>query len=559
MDTATRNGPHTEIDTGAIVTIVDYLTNPRESRSITQIASNTALPKQDVKTALGALKEAAIVKSSGQGTRQKWWIDLELELPVELPEHLRPASEATDKAAADDDANEADGPADDTAVHRTEDEPTIEEDHPEIPPAEHESAEGSGESEDGNAPAIETDDNQAADEVLPDQADAEAPEPEPGEVDASTVEPPVRKSTGVIDPELAFPFHMLPVAEAAEGVTVGHLVGLTGMNSTRILKALWGMRQIGAAASTAPFHPGRGEWRRSPGAVLEQLAQIRMADTPARVACPDCGHDAALRHTAEAPHQTVATFDPESPAPEDLFDRDTHGREPQIMFCAMVLAGLGDAFPVELAIETGYDEATVLRALWALRACRLVECTEVQRPTGGRWEANASTTEGAPYARLADAPDALGCATCGHSLGTRSGTGAGKGAKGISREFTGDGGKPLPDGSLDAMIKAWAAAVVRGDCAEEQATCAGMRRLLSDQADAGVLQCWLEAWAESNPADPHARLVSQIKASLAEDNRPRSASAVKNALERVGKQKFSPILRVAGPVLTFRAKTSSAS
>jgi len=195
-----------------------------------------------------------------------------------------------------------------------------------------------------------------------------------------------------------------------------------------------------------------------------------------------------------------------------------------------------------------------LRALWALRACHLVECTEVHRPSGGTWQATERTLDGAPHARLADAPDALGCSTCGQSLGTRNG--GGKATKGVSRELTRDGKKPLPDGSLDAMIKAWAAAVVRGDCAEEQATCAGMRRLLSDQADAGALQTWLEAWAEANPADAHARLVGAITSSLAEGNRPRSASAVKNALERIGKQKFSPILRVAGPVLTFRAKTS---
>lgn len=573
MDAKSTTDTSNDIDTAAVAKVIDHFERTRDAWSVDVIAEETGLMKPDAKAALDALKAAAIVKTSGRGKYQKWYIDPELAIPVELPEYLRPLAdtenepgtagqdgekvEAGQESAGDTAGGGNDADSDDNVLS----EPGVEGiDEAETAAAETDTESGTGSENLGDDPAdIDTAEPETADIDLAEDADSAADADEDGTtpegVSASTIEPAAGRSTGIVDTELAFPFHMLPVAEAAEGATVGDLYRLTGMSTTRILKALWGMRQIGAADSTAPFHPSRGEWRRNPGAVLEQLTVIRMTDMPPRVTCPDCGHEAALRYNADAQQQTVATFDPEAPAPEGLFERDTYAREPQIMFCAMVLCGLGDAVPVELATETGYDEATVLRSLWALRACRLVECTEVQRPTGGRWRATESTIDGAPYAHLTDAPDALGCATCGHSLGARSGNG-GKATAGVSRERTGDGGKPLPDGSLDAMIKAWAAAVVRGDCAEEQVTCAGLRRLLSDQADAGVLQTWLEAWAEANPADPHARLAGAITTSLAAGNRPRSASAVKNALERIGKQKFSPILRVAGPVLTFRAKTS---
>lgn len=577
MGTATRTGTNAEIDTDAVAKVIDYLSNPYESRSIDEIATAAGLTEPDAKAVLNALKTAKIMKVSGRGKSTKWYIDPDLARPVDLPAHLRPVGEAQAEPETDDEATMDNGTGEEPAGLLADDESAAEAALPEtdpdgdeaggiaeteVPAVEATDAEGDAEPgtdrDDGVAGDTDSGEAEPADPVAPEDNDLDADDSgtEAERFSASTVEPAVRKSSGVIDPEAAFPFHMLPVAEAEEGATVGDLHRLTGMPPTRILKALWGMRQIGAAVSTAPFHPSRGEWRRASGAVLEQLATIRMADMPSRVVCPDCGHDTALRYVADARQQTVAAFDPEAPAPEGLFDRDAHDREPQVMFCAMMLCQLGEAVPVELAVETGHDEATVLRALWALRACRLVECTEVHRPTGGTWQATEQTLEGAPYARLADAPDALGCATCGHSLGARNGNGGGKGMKGVSRETTGDGGKPLPDGSLDAMIKAWATAVRNGECAEEQATCAGMRRLLAEQADAGALQRWLDAWSEANPADEHARLVPQIKTSLAEGNRPRSASAVKNALERIGKQKFSPIVRVAGPVLTFRAKTS---
>ena len=108
MDTATKTETNTEIDTNTIAKVVEYLDiAPRESRSTADIASNTGMTKLDVKAALAALKDVAIVKSSGRGAHLKWWIDLEVASPVALPGHLRPNRETASEATPGDDATAA--------------------------------------------------------------------------------------------------------------------------------------------------------------------------------------------------------------------------------------------------------------------------------------------------------------------------------------------------------------------------------------------------------------------------------------------------------------------
>ena len=264
-----------------------------------------------------------------------------------------------------------------------------------------------------------------------------------------------------------------------------------------------------------------------------------MANAPRRVTCPDCGHDGALNYKADK-GSAVRTFDPDAPAPEGFEQRigqEGHRRNPVVMFCAMALHYIGmEMTAAQVADFTGHTEPVVLQALWAMRVCRIVECTDVRRANGGAWKATDATFKRPEWVRLTDAPDALGCATCGQAVGTRSvssGNAGGKATKGVSRSQTHDGGEPLPMGSLPIMIQAWAIHAPGLEPAGEgdDPTVRTPTKLLGDLQSAcgsGRMVDWLAAWAESHPQD--APKIGAASEAIAKGGHPRSSGAVKNAL-----------------------------
>lgn len=487
-----------------MATIIEWLDKEdtdRAGRVVAQIAKGTGLKREDVREVLTALQEAGQVVSEGKGATQQWRLDL----------HPAPTLDVIGTDSAEADAIEADTVAD----HGDENEDEV-----------------IAEDETGSSAETEEEEPGFSDENQDDTAT-------PGL--GSAASPPVQPSFqfGAIDLEVLCVFNMLPAHEADSGIDIGYLAKLTGgaMTPTRIAKALWGMREVGVARSTAPWRPDRGRWQLTEAANMDDLRQVVMSRIPRRVTCPDCGHDAALNYKQDTTGP-VKPFDPDAPAPARLTERSTnpdHRRDPAIMFVAMVLDQEGEQLTAErIAAFTGHGSGVVLQALWALRACRFVECSDVHRPDGGVWKATEDTLDNAHLAQFGDAPAAIGCATCGQAIATRGVRSAGgKATKGVPRKETNDGGTPLPIGSLPVLIKAWAAQAPSLVPTKENDDPAARTptRLLGDLQEAcrsGAMLDWLRAWAERHPED--AEKAEKAGAAIVQGSHPRSAGAVKNVL-----------------------------
>jgi hypothetical protein len=586
-----------EINYAAIAAIVDYLSEPREARTVKEIGTAVAAPVEEVKDCLKALKEADIVKSAGRGSNMKWFIMLDIELPVHLPDHLRepaPSLEAAESATDTD----ASGPAshNGTAEHSEDaaappDTDTADEDQPATAPdaespAEAEPAppvsqdeprstdDGSpasvqdlagGDSRDDESVDKEPDDTEDVDATAAAETDEDAEDAERDEEDSGavgdqewTVGKPLERgksSFGMIDLEVMSVFNLLPAPDADSGVDMAYLGRYLGaaMSTTRITKALWIMWQNGIAQACGLFRPDRGEWKLAEGAQLDDLKQVSMTKAPRRVTCPACGHDTALNYKQGATGP-VRPFDPDAPAPDGLDDRSSQpgfGRCPEVMFCAMVLDQGDPMRAEEIAEFTGHQLPVVLQALWAMRACRIVECSEVHRPGGGLWRASESTIERAHLVRLTDAPSALGCATCGQSITTRTGNpgaarAGGKATKGVPRPNTHDGGTALPNGSLGRMIRAWAPFAPglepSGPGLDPTVHTPGsLFKVLRDACESGAMFDWLADLAERFPEE--AEKIGQVTTAIGTDARPRSSGAVKNALVELAAADGVPIER----------------
>ncbi|WP_156926125.1 hypothetical protein [Glycomyces arizonensis] len=480
-----------------MATIIEWLDKndtDHTGRVVAQIAKGTELKREDVREVLTTLQEAGQVVSEGKGATQRWRLDL----------HPAPALDAieTGSAAADDIE------VDTVAGHGDEDESIAE-------------TEALSEEE-----ALDCSDESQDDTAVPGRGST-----------ASQTSPSFQ--FGAIDLEVLCVFNMLPTHDADSGIDIGYLVRLTGgaMTATRITKALWGMRQAGLAQSTAPWRPDRGQWRLTEEANMDDLRQVVMSQMPRRVTCPDCGHDAALNYK-QGTVGPVKPFDPDAPVPARLTERSTdpgHRRDPVIMFVAMVLDQEGEQLTAErVAAFTGHSSGVVLQALWALRACRFVECSDLHRPDGGTWKATEGTLDNAPLAQLGDAPAAIGCAACGQAIATRGGRSTGgKATKGVPRKETNDGGTPLPIGSLPLMIKAWAlqAPSLVPTKENDDPAVRTPTRLLGDLQEAcrsGAMLDWLTTWAERCPEDTE--MADKASEAIARGSHPRSAGAVKNVL-----------------------------
>lgn len=486
-------------DTVKVIEWLDKEDTKGNGRVVAQISKGTGLKREVVRDVLTALHRDGLATSEGKGATERWRLDLTKTM-ASAGNNIE--AEAASSAA---DRNESTEPEADSG---TEPEP----------------------------PVTEADDT------------------------AEVASAPVRPS-GPIDPEAGFVFNMVPVDSADSGITVGEIVRMTGLKPIRVLKALWGMRRLGLAASTAPFAPDRGRWKLTAGAALPDLGALRMSDAPTRVVCPDCGHDSALTYRPDARGTDVKLFDPEAPAPADFEYRSetAQQRRPEIMFVAMVLDAEEDGplAAAQLAAFTGYSEAIVLRALWALRACRLVECSDIHRPDGGRWRSTEHTLGSAHLVRLDDAPEAIGCPTCGRGIATRGGgTGGGK-TKGVSRAVTHDGLAPLPNGALTLMVSAWALAAPsiepagHGDDPTVR-TPSGVFKYIVAACQNGAMEEWLAAWAEAHPES--AGTISMLSTALKEGQRPRSPGAVKNTLARLALA-GDVVERVQGaPYETYRSR-----
>lgn len=557
-----------EHDYDAIARIVDYLSDPRESRSINDITAAAGLAKPDAKAALDALKEAKIVKVSGSNRYQKWYLDLDLDLPIELPPHLRAETEPaattppTDAAATDgtepdtatgtdsEEAAPGNGEEPGSKAAAAADEAPAEPVEGDAVSDDHDEKEDQGA---GEAGPVERDDAERSEQEGNEQGAVSEAETDGGEAatpdgdDHSTwtVGGPLERRKdakfGLIDLEAMSVFHLLPAHDADSGVDMVYLDRMlgAGMSTTRIVKALWLMWEHGIAQAKGLWRPDRGEWKLTEGAQLEDLKAFAMSNAPRRVTCPDCGHDGALNYKP-GKAGALQAFDPEAPAPEGFAERgdqDGHHRDPVVMFCALFLHSTGIAMGAKgIADFAGYHEPVVLRALWAMRACRIVECTNVRRTDGGDWKATETTFKLAPLAALTDAPETMGCGTCGQAIGTRgigSGKAGGKATKGVSRAQTHDGGEPLPQGSLPIMIQAWAIHAPNLEPAHEgdDPTVRTPTKLLGDLQAAcgsGRMVDWLAAWAELQPKDT--AKVGAASEAIAKGGHPRSSGAVKNAL-----------------------------
>ncbi|WP_156037320.1 hypothetical protein [Glycomyces tenuis] len=529
--------------TAKIIEWLDKEDTKGNGRVVAQIAKGTGLKREVVRDVLTALQRDGLATSEGKGATERWRLDLTKATTTAAN------GSATETVNSDADSDESTEPesTDKEAQTGVDGEGDIGQTREDGEPAETSAA--LNEPDPGSTEANATDDG----EEVKDQNTSSATEPEPDSDDESGTDPespvaqtddtaevasaPVRPS-GPIDPEAGFVFNMVPVDSADSGITVGEIVRMTGLKPIRVLKALWGMRMLGLASSTAPFAPDRGRWQLTAGAALPNLGALRMSDAPTRVVCPDCGHDAALTYRPDARGADVKPFDPEAPAPENFEYRSeaAQQRRPEIMFAAMVLDAEGEQLTaVQLAAFTGHPEATVLRALWALRACRLIECTDVHRPDGGRWRSTDHTLDSAHLVRLDDAPEAIGCPTCGQGIATRSAGGGGK-TKGVSRAATHDGLPPLPNGALALMVSAWALAAPglepagQGDDPTVR-TPSGVFKDIATACQNGAMEEWLAAWAETH-AD-WAEAVSLLSSALKEGQRPRSPGAVKNTLARL--------------------------
>lgn len=605
-----------EINYVAIAAIVDYLSEPRDARSVKEIGAAVAAPVEEVKECLKALKEADIVKSAGRGPHTKWFILLDLELPVHLPDHLREPDHSPEAAESvtDPDASEpashngttehgegaAAQPDTDTAE---DDQPATAADVSEAPadaePAPPVSQDEPASTDDGNHESDEdlagvaARDDASVDEEPDDPKDDDATSAAETDEDAEDAERDNEEESGVvgdqawtvgkalergnfnfgmIDLEVMSVFNLLPAPDADSGVDMAYLARYLGaaMSTTRIVKALWIMWQNGIAQACGLFRPDRGEWKLAEGAQLEDLKQVSMTKAPRRVTCPACGHDAALNYKQGA-SGPVRPFDPEAPAPEGLDDRSSQPgfqRCPEVMFCAMVLDQGDPMRAEEIAEFTGHQLAVVLQALWAMRACRIVECSEVHRPDGGLWRATESTIERAHLVRLTDAPSALGCATCGQSITTRTGNpgaarAGGKATKGVPRPNTHDGGTALPNGSLGRMIRAWAPFApslepARPGMDPTVHTPTSLFKVLQDACESEAMFDWLADLAERFPGE--AEKIGKVATAIATDARPRSSGAVKNALVELAAADGVPIERVwDAKVETYRSTAGPAT
>jgi hypothetical protein len=601
-----------EINYAAIAAIVDYLSEPREARSVKEIGAAVAAPVEEVKDCLKALKEADIVKSAGRGSHMKWFIVLDIELPVHLPDHLREPASSSEAAGSvtDADASETadhngttehsedvvaqadtDTAEDQSATAADAEAPADAEPEPPVSQDEPASADdGSHESDQDHAGVAALDDepvDEEPDETEDDEPTAAAETDEDAERDdeeegsgalgdqewtVGGLLNPGGVSFGMIDLEVMSVYNLLPVHDADSGVDMNYLVRFLGaaMNTTRITKALWIMWEAGIAQARGLWRPDRGEWKLTSQARLENLKNVSMTKAPRRVTCPACDHDTALNYKP-VPSGPVRPFDPDAPAPEGLEDRSSQPsfqRCPEVMFCAMVL-DQGDPMRAEdIAEFTGHQLPVVLQALWAMRACRIVECSEVHRPNGGLWRAGESTIERAHLVRLTDAPSALGCATCGQSITTRTGNpgaarAGGKATKGVPRPNTHDGGTPLPNGSLGRMIRAWVPYAPslepsRPGLDPTVHTPTSMLNVLRDACESGAMFDWLADLAERFPEE--AEKIGAVTEAIATDARPRSSGAVKNALVELAAADGVPIERDwKAKVETYRLTSESAT
>lgn len=531
-------------DTAKIIEWLDKEDTQGNGRVVAQIAKGTGLTREVVRDVLTALHRDGLATSEGKGATERWRLDLTKAMaPAENGSGTETASSAADPdesaepAATDKETTSASADGEEESGQTRKDE-----DPADASAALHAPETGSTEVN-ATVNGEEGDEQEAplATEPEPDSEDSGAePEPPVAQTDdtGEVVSAPVRPS-GPIDPEAGFVFNMVPVDSADSGITVGEIVRMTGLKPIRVLKALWGMRMLGMTSSTAPFAPDRGRWKLTAGAALPNLGALRMSDAPTRVVCPDCGHDSALTYRPDARGTDVKPFDPEAPAPANFEYRSEamQQRRPEIMFAAMVLDAEGEQLTAaQLAAFTGYSEATVLRALWALRACRLVECSDVHRPDGGRWRSTEHTLDSAHLVRLDDAPEAIGCPTCGQGIATRGGgTGGGK-TKGVSRAVTHDGLPPLPNGALTLMVSAWALAAPSlepagpGDDPTVR-TPGGVFKDIAAACQNGAMEEWLATWAETHTDS--VETISMLSSSLKEGQRPRSPGAVKNTLTRL--------------------------
>ncbi|WP_335986624.1 hypothetical protein [Glycomyces sp. MUSA5-2] len=591
----------TEYDPAAITAVINCLSEPRDSKKVDEIATSTALPETDVKSILAVLKEEQILKHTGRGKNIQWFINRDLALPVELPEHLlgATADDSTDAEAAGSDAAEdagieenapaaglasADGSEDDGSNLEQDGDPESpgsdplenEETAPEPPDAEatreceaatdNDVAEGDQAVESGRGADTQTASTGVAEEEPGDEEFADA------DLEWTTGGPLQEPSSmGGSDLEVMMVFNCLPPHGADTSVDLPYLLRLVGtaMRSIRIVKALWLMWEHGVAEASGNWRADRGQWRQAPGATHRHLVGIHMSKAPRRVVCPDCGDDAVLQYEHGAA-SAVKPFDPDTPAPAGLAERaeqDAHARSPEIMFAAMLLDH-GDPMDAKAIAEyTGFRLPVVLQGLWAMRACRIVECSHIRRPDGGMWRATEHTLDQAHLVRPSDSPSMLGCATCGRTLAGRQIAGGAptegkKKVKGEPRANTHDEGVPLPPKALRVMILAWANAAPAGwemEAGKDPAvrTPGGLLNVLVRACQGGEMLDWLATWVENHLEDEEK--VAETSEAISETDPtkraiPRSAGAVKNALVNLTLEDGSPIERVRDArVETYRS------
>jgi hypothetical protein len=484
--------------------VARYLNDQDKPRQVGQISKATGLEWTEARKALQELEGAGRAASSGKGIAQKWGL---------TGDHER-------AAAADDGTDDAQG---ETAT----------------------AAEEGGNAEEVEHPP-------ASDESV--AANEETEEAETGLTDLSLIEPEAELATvktvplPVPAPEIGYVW--LVLGEVA-GVTVDYLHERTGYSHGVALKALWALRGAGLVVSTGPFLPDRGKWSRVNGADETGVAFASLATVPAKVACIACGHVQALQYKPRQ-SKAVALWEPDEPVPVELAERDEPQREPVVLFCAEVLART-EATAAELAARTGHAEPVVLRALWALRRHHLVSCTEPRSVDGGTWMADRGLGQRAAFVALKDAPAAIGCVECGRSVSLR-GTAGQNASKGVSRANTGDGGTPMPNKSLNSMIKAWAMDSRDLNESSRTVTATQLHDLLCRAAESGDLAVWLSTWAKAFPADKDAERVPRVLAALDSGDRPRSSGAVVNALRRLSLEADPPVALVGDIAAeTYRA------
>lgn len=477
--------------------VTRYLDDQDKPRQVGQISKATGLEWTAARKALQELEQAGRAASSGKGIAQKWAL-------TDRDER---------KAAAGDNTDE---PQDDAA-----------------PAADEEDAAEPVE----DLPAQDASDTAAEKADEPEAAATETAEPP--QIEPET-EPAAAKAVPLPVPAPEIGYVWLVLGEV-DGVTVDYLHERTGYSHGVALKALWALRDAGLAVSTGPFLPDRGKWSRIDGVDETGVAFASLSAVPTKVACIACGHVQAL---AYKPRQAkaAALWEPDEPVPVELAEREVPQREPVVLFCAEVLA-LTEATATELAARTGHAEPVVLRALWALRRHHLVSCTEPRSVDGGVWMADRGLSQRAAFVALKDAPAAIGCAECGRSVSLRANPSS-NASKGVSRPNTGDGGTPLPNGSLNSMIKAWAMDSRDLNESSRTVTATQLHDLLCRAAESGDLAVWLTAWVRAFPTDKDADRVPRVLAALDSGDRPRSSGAVVNALRRLSLEANPPVALV---------------